>query len=196
MKRLAFFASISFLLLSCSGKSYLSIVQDGQETAIRDLETQIVSIRKAPFQIRAKIKPYDGTKNEIYKIALIASESPEMFAKAKPGDSISEGTCFSMEFGMASEVNGGSLFVEDDGFNNLYYELDESLGGPMKLVKKSGNAYIAHADINALIVGDSKRPIAQYRQNKLYLMFFYDGNLNNSIEAGELFKVALDFKTP
>jgi hypothetical protein len=178
---------------SCAPEGYLSIDQAGKSFALRSGGIQTLRLQKRDFALRARIKGYDEAAGSFYDIKVIASRDPGIFDRARVGEAIGDESCFGPGKGMAMDPNSRALFIADDGYNNVFYEASNEARSPMKLSRRLGDGYEAVAAVIGLVEGERAGAIEQWRPGALNLMFFYDANLNEVIDGGELLKARLVF---
>jgi len=185
--------AIAILFQSCASKSFVSIYQNGKAYSIGTSRLETLKLEKTNFQIRAVIRSYNEKTEEFYEIKGLAIENDEIFKKIDVGDAIDDASYFGAGRGMAIDPDVNALFVDENGFNNLYYDKENDKTSPMKLIKKFDDTYDVAGNIIGLIKNGNNRSIEQWNGKYLDLILFYDGNLNERIDKGELAKVKIEF---
>jgi hypothetical protein len=185
---------LALAALSCSKKSEISILQDGKEYALSAGAVNRLALAKKPFAIRAKVRAYDEAAGRFYALKAIATENDALFGAVSVGDAVGDDSPFGPGKGLAIDARSSSLFVADDAYNYLYYEPANADASPFKPVGEENGAYRVEALIIGLNEGERRNSVETWDRDTLDLILFYDADLDDAIESGELAKVAIAFR--
>ncbi len=162
----------------------VQIVQDNQILISHNGEVQL---QKAPFTIRVKLPvPMN--------VALNVYDKDSNFRLIRPGYVFPEmGQCSTAFCPLMAVIEDDRnptnwLIVDGTGTHYLYYE--DATRNRWNRVSISGQESIFERDVAML----NETPVAQFNQQKLYLLFFIDYREQNTVNEDELKQVVLAFK--
>ena len=144
---------------SCSSNSFVSIRQNGKNFNLRSTGQNSISLERAPFHISALLKPYEEKSGQFYSIKAIVSETDDIFKKINAGDEINDASPFGNGKGIAIHPTDSALFIDNGGYNYLYYEPQNEQNSPMKKVQEEGRYYEVDGIIIGINNGESRNAI-------------------------------------
>jgi hypothetical protein len=170
----------------CRNYYQLKIIQDGREYTVTD--NSEISLENKEFKIRFITRKYissdglwfGGRFSSNLNKALF-SNIPECFT---PGHSSA----------MYNDRPCDQLYVDDNdyGFQFIYFENENSFrANPVSELK---NRYIElEMPISGIYLYPDDFTMENFNRD-IYLVFFYDSNLNDTIENGEILRFTLKFQ--
>ncbi len=157
-------------------------------------ENDTITLDRDEFHIRYHAKKFDPNKKKPYSLRVAVMDHPDN--KIHAGTNVETVDYFRMGTGMANDdVN---LLIIADGGNNYIFYQDEN-ERRADLLSQKGEDLLLDIDVRKLYVPisnlDSKAvELKDTHMKELWFVIWYDADLNNKIDKGELKKVHLRFR--
>lgn len=181
------------LSLGCSGPSWVSIDQGGRSFVPSSDTTVRAALEARPFSIHALVKPYDEAGRRFYGIKILAGTLASVQFLAHVGDRTDSEGPFGPGMGMAVDPSSRTLYLGEGGFNYLYYIDGGTEAQSLKLVAAKGESRDVIATFISLAQGGTTEPVESWGGKELFLLMFYDADLDDTIDPGELVRARLRF---
>ena len=160
----------------------VEIVQDGQTVS---MTADTARLARAPFTVRVRLP-------QPLPVKLNAFNSDANFKALQPGASVSDdcttALCTGMDVAEDRLNPDKDLFVDPQLTHYLYYQ------GPQDHRWSRADVTVTGAIMERDVATLNTKPIAQYADPALYLLFFVDYTKANQIDPGELKKITLAFQ--
>ena len=167
----------------------------GDSSYVVSAERDTIEIDKKPFSIRYFGKRYNPDQRQFYVAQIAVLDNRKDIGVLTVGMSKENTTYFEPGTGMAPGYNGkyDTLLVSDKGHHYLLYESenDHRVG----LISKKAN--ILELEWNILGFDMSETTDRSFRRmikSTLYFVIFFDRNIDEIIDEGELKVVTVNFK--
>ena len=169
----------------------LYLYQDGVESLVKK---KSISVSKNNFALRFYLKDYSSKSR--YSARLAAFTDKKDLSYLKEGVSILDISYFEPGSGMAPDRSGRyeSLIFNNNGHHYLIYE-DES-SKRVKLLEDQGDYKKVEFEISSLFFYHQRNQsyMTDTDLDEFYLAIFFDRNLNEIIDEGELRKLTVKIR--
>ncbi|MEI6385862.1 MAG: hypothetical protein WCQ50_04450 [Spirochaetota bacterium] len=182
------------LFVGCAGPSWVSIDQGGRTFVPSSDFTVRAALDARPFSIHALIKPYDEPGKRFYGIKVLAGTLASVQFLAHIGDKTDSDGPFGPGMGMAVDPASRTLYLGEGGFNYLYYADGSAEAQSLKLVSTKGEYREVLATFIGLALEGKTEPVESWGGKELFLLLYYDADLDDTIDPGELVRARLRFR--
>ena len=182
--------------VSAQRKATIDTIQFIQGDDIHPLikENDTITLDRDEFHIRYHAKKFDPNKKKPYALRIALMQHPDN--KIHPGTNVETVDYFRLGTGMANSDNT-ELIIADAGNNYIFYQNENEKRAD--LLSQNGDDLLLDIDVKSLYVPisnlDSKSvELKDTHMKDLWFVIWYDADLNNKIDKGELKKVHLKFR--
>lgn len=172
----------------------LTVVQGTSRIEINNSDTTI-SINKEPLTLEFVCHKYDEDHKLFYSAKIAATTDKAEFDKVDIGPLPKDHPFF----GYATGKSGGraeeyeTMYIDNNGHHYIIYSSEDEKRAT--LLKKLDDEYLRLSwTINSFTENGTTTPIDSTTIEQLYMLYFQDLNLNDTIESGELKKLRIMIK--
>ena len=157
-------------------------------------ENDTMTLDRDEFHIRYHAKKFDPNKKKPYALRIALMQHPD--DKIHPGTNVETLDYFRLGTGMANSDNT-ELIIADACNNYIFYQNENEKRAD--LLSQNGDDLLLDIDVKSLYVSVSKLDsksvaLKDTEMRDLWFVIWYDADLNNKIDKGELKKVHLRFR--
>jgi len=144
-----------------------------------------VKLSSNEISIEFDVRPYNREAKKHYAAKIAVTDNKEDLIYWKKGEIKSSNPFFYNLTGIASKENNlyDCFYLTPKGHHYIYFRSDEDKRA--NVVSKSSNKIRLKWDVDCFYINNQNIPFSNSKIEKLYIMFFFDNNLNETIEAGE-----------
>ena len=182
--------SVLTVLLTLGFTADLSGETNFRLEKIKDLTE--LHVESVPLSFIFKLNNYDGENRLFYSCMLNASMNPELFNYMVVGKELSDIPPFQGGTGMAPSQDGyyKELILNDKGNHYLFFDPE---GSPSRVhfLKDYGDSALVSVRFDRIFDGEKTVLFNEISDQIIFLIFFFDRNLNKIVDKGEFRRVAL-----
>ena len=167
----------------------------GDSVYVVSAERDTIEIDRKPFSIRYFGKRYNAEQRKFYAASIAVLENIKDIGHLTVGMSTSKTTYLEPGSGMAaaSDGYGDTLLVTATGHYYLFYETESEKR--VNLISKKANILELEWNISGFDLSETtNRSFSRMKKSTLYFVIFFDRNLDEIIDEGELKVVTVNFK--
>lgn len=186
------------LVIRVEGQSLISndvtFIQ-GDSFYVVSAERDTIEIDRKPFSIRYFGKRYNPDQRQFYAASIAVLENTKDIGHLTVGMSTSKTTYLEPGSGMAAASNGygDTLLVTATGHYYLFYESESKKR--VSLISKKANILELEWNILGFDMSETTdRSFRRMKKSTLYFVIFFDRNIDEIIDEGELKVVTVNFK--
>lgn len=167
------------------------LIRQNNKDYVIDIKNKKIELIKSPFSIVFNNKKWDPNNLKLYSATIVFLSDYEIYNNIKVNTSVSSVSC--LESG--NLISGGhspfeSFQIGDVGYNLIY---ENQYSTKLNLLKSENGIYTLELPVINFSKNDKLIELKNLNENKLYLVFFIDRNLNRFIDENELFKCEINF---
>lgn len=154
-----------------------------------------IELERKPFSIRFFGKRYNPDQRQFYAASIAVLENTKDIGHLTVGMSTSKTTYLEPGSGMAAASNGygDTLLVTATGHYYLFYESESEKR--VNLISKKANILELEWNISGFDLSETTdRSFRRMKKSTLYFVIFFDRNIDDIIDDGELKVVTVNFK--
>ena len=158
-------------------------------------ESDTIELERKPFSIRYFGKRYNHDQRQFYAASIAVLENTKDIGHLTVGMSTSKTTYLEPGSGMAAASNGygDTLLVTATGHYYLFYESESKKR--VSLISKKANILELEWNILGFDMSETTdRSFRRMKKSTLYFVIFFDRNIDEIIDEGELKVVTVNFK--
>lgn len=158
-------------------------------------ESDTIELERKPFSIRYFGKRYNPDQRQFYAASIAVLENTKDIGHLTVGISTSKTTYLEPGSGMAAASNGygDTLLVTATGHYYLFYESESKKR--VSLISKKANILELEWNILGFDMSETTdRSFRRMKKSTLYFVIFFDRNIDEIIDEGELKVVTVNFK--
>lgn len=167
----------------------------GDSFYVVSAERDTIEIDRKPFSIRYFGKRYNPDQRQFYAASIAVLENTKDIGHLTVGMSTSKTTYLEPGSGMAAASNGygDTLLVTATGHYYLFYESESEKR--VNLISKKANILELEWNILGFDMSETTdRSFRRMKKSTLYFVIFFDRNIDEIIDEGELKVVTVNFK--
>lgn len=167
----------------------------GDSFYVVSAERDTIEIDRKPFSIRYFGKRYNPDQRQFYAASIAVLENTKDIGHLTVGMSTSKTTYLEPGSGMAAASNGygDTLLVTATGHYYLFYESESKKR--VSLISKKANILELEWNILGFDMSETTdRSFRRMKKSTLYFVIFFDRNIDEIIDEGELKVVTVNFK--
>jgi hypothetical protein len=159
-------------------------------------EESVITVSAAPLILIFGIIPYDNVNNRYYAYRITVYSDQSIFAYVKDGVDRNEIPFFALGTGIAAARSGiyEELIVNNRANHYLCYDLESGDRQRVELIGEEDSILLVKVTFDTLCREGEQMDFASLSGVTLYLIAYYDGNLNDIVDKGEYKKIILTFK--
>jgi len=201
MKTIIAVLTVFLLVWSCqtsfqADEKYLDL-SDTNIIRIDELaEETNIYVSQAELTFIFRIKPYDSVNKKYYAYRLTAYLDSSIFDYVKDNTDKNEIPFFSFGTGMAPSRSGryDDLVINNKANHYLVYDKDSIRDQRVDLMSEDNGHLLVKVSFDKIFNQGIQMDFKSLSGVTLYLIAYYDKNLNDIVEKGEYKKLALIFK--
>ncbi len=172
----------------------ITIEQAGNRINITKTYTDLI-LSKSKFAFEFETFPYNLEANEKYNIKIAATSNKNNLKYFKEGEIGNNNPFLSPGTGLAGyrDKQYNYMFIGNAGHHSIFYKDDTFKRAKLIKIDKNGKLRLRW-DINSFYINKKETKIEDFNNDFLYIMFFSDENLNNSVEKGEYNILTIKFE--
>lgn len=167
----------------------------GDSIYVVSAESDTIELERKPFSIRFFGKRYNPDQRQFYAASIAVLENTKDIGHLTVGMSTSKTTYLEPGSGMAAASNGygDTLLVTATGHYYLFYESESKKR--VNLISKKANILELEWNILGFDMSETTdRSFRRMKKSTLYFVIFFDRNIDEIIDEGELKVVTVNFK--
>ncbi|KQC12749.1 MAG: hypothetical protein APR63_10470 [Desulfuromonas sp. SDB] len=180
---------LSINVLSAEEVSELWLIQGSQQFNIADQDSLV--LEKLPFKINFTVDDYNAEQDRWYAARITASLNPDIF-NIQPGDHTEQTQFFFPGAGLAAAGIYSSLYLNEHACHYLFYDLENPDISRAELIRVDGKTLQLGWTVDN-IQGEIKQDIENFDSQFVYLIYYYDQDLDNIIDQGEFKRFTIQF---
>lgn len=180
---------IAINTLCAEDLSKLWIIQGSQQFNINDQDTLV--LEKLPFKFNFTVDDYNAEQDRWYAARITASLNPDIF-NIQPGDNTQQTQFFFPGAGLAAAGIYSSLYLNDHACHYVFYDLENPDISRAELIRVDGKTLQLGWTVDN-IQGEIKQDIENFDSQFVYLIYYYDQDLDNIIDHGEFKRFTILF---
>ncbi|MBN1799647.1 MAG: hypothetical protein JW822_13810 [Spirochaetales bacterium] len=158
-------------------------------------EESDITVSAGPITLVFTVKPYDRINKKYHAYRITVHSDSSIFDYVKDGTDDNEIPFFAPGTGMAAARSGYEHLVVNNRANHyLFYEKESEYEQRVELMGEEDGILLVQVSFDTLYNEGEQTDFSSLSGVTLYLVVYYDENLNTIVENGEYKKITLTFE--